>query len=381
MDILNDAYYMRLALQLAGSAQGQTGINPVVGCVLVKDGRIVGMGAHLKRGQAHAEINALQMAGSEAAGSTAYVTLEPCSHYGKTPPCSNALMERGIKRVVVASVDPNPCVAGTGLQRMRDAGIEVTTGVLADEAAQLNEVFNKFIVTGMPWVTLKTAATLDGRIASKTGDSKWITGEASRAYVHMLRHQHGAIMVGAGTVRADDPSLSTRLSVPALQPVRVLVDGALSTPSHSKALQGQGLQRTIVLTTAGASAERRAELEALGVEVVTCGDSAHVDLPLALRELGKRDIASILLEGGGGLNGAMLEARLIDKMVLFYAPIIIGGEAAPANFTFRGFERMSEAIRLKKLKVEQFGEDVCLTGYPHYEDNPHVPLCQNGEVK
>ncbi|WP_442601158.1 bifunctional diaminohydroxyphosphoribosylaminopyrimidine deaminase/5-amino-6-(5-phosphoribosylamino)uracil reductase RibD [Paenibacillus sp. KN14-4R] len=381
MDILSDEYYMRLALQLAGSAQGQTGINPVVGCVLVKDGRIVGMGAHLRRGEAHAEIHALQMAGNEAAGSTAYVTLEPCSHYGKTPPCSHALIDRGIKRVVVASVDPNPRVAGTGIQRLREAGIEVRAGLLAEEAAQLNEVFNKFIVTGMPWVTLKTAATLDGRIASKTGDSKWITGEAARAYVHMLRHQHGAIMVGAGTVRADDPSLSARLSVPALQPVRVLVDGALSTPPSAKALQGQAMQRTLVLTTAGASAERRAELEALGVEVITCGDGAHVDLSLALRELGKRDIASILLEGGGGLNGAMLEARLIDKMVLFYAPIIIGGDTAPANFTFRGYERMQDALRLERLKVEQFGEDFCLSGYPRYTENSHAPFSQSGEVK
>lgn len=368
MELLSDTYYMRLALDLAKSATGQTGINPVVGCVLVKDGRIIGMGAHLQRGEAHAEVNALHMAGNKAEGCIAYVTLEPCSHYGKTPPCSDRLINQKVKRVVVGALDPNPLVAGSGIKKLLDAGIQVDVGILEEEAIAMNEVFNKFIVTGMPWVTLKLASTLDGHIASKTGDSKWITGEASRAYVHMLRHQHVGIMAGAETVLADDPQLSTRLSVPALQPVRIIVDGALRVPPSARALQGTAQQRTIVLTTTGSSATCRAELEALGVEVLTCGDGPHVDLPLALSELGKRDIASILLEGGGGLAGAMLERRLIDKMALFYAPKIIGGgSSAPSNFAFEGFERMSDAIELDRLRVEQFGSDICLIGYPRYK--------------
>ncbi|WP_411829901.1 bifunctional diaminohydroxyphosphoribosylaminopyrimidine deaminase/5-amino-6-(5-phosphoribosylamino)uracil reductase RibD, partial [Paenibacillus ehimensis] len=225
---------MNLALQLAASAAGQTGINPVVGCVIVKDGRIVGMGAHLKRGEAHAEIHALNMAGNEAAGATAYVTLEPCSHFGKTPPCSDRLIREGVKRVVVAATDPNPLVAGSGIARLRASGIEVTEGVLEREANALNETFNTFIVTRRPFVTVKSASTLDGKIAARTGDSKWITGEASRAYVHTLRHRHQAIMVGIGTVLADDPSLTTRLPVPGLHPIRVVVDSTLRLPHEAK---------------------------------------------------------------------------------------------------------------------------------------------------
>lgn len=376
MEMLNDEYYMRLALQLAGSTSGQTGGNPVVGCVLVKDGRIVGMGAHLRQGEAHAEVLALQMAGDAAEGSTAYVTLEPCSHTGRTPPCSNLLIERRVKRVVVAAVDQNPRVSGSGIRRLQEAGIEVHVGVLREEADLLNEAFNKYIVTGLPWVTLKLASTLDGRIASKTGDSKWITGEASRAYVHLMRHQHQGIMAGAGTVCADDPQLSARLPVPAMQPVRIIVDGALRVPPSARALQGAAEQRTIVLTTSGSSAARRAELEALGAEVIACGYGPHVDLPLALQELGKRNIASILVEGGGGLAGALLEQRLIDKMALFYAPKIIGGGAsAPVNFAFAGFDRMAEAIRLERLRVETFGDDICLIGYPNYHGAKEDTAC------
>ncbi|MBP1988947.1 diaminohydroxyphosphoribosylaminopyrimidine deaminase/5-amino-6-(5-phosphoribosylamino)uracil reductase [Paenibacillus eucommiae] len=358
---------MRLALQMAESAMGQTGINPVVGCVLVKNGRIIGMGAHLKRGEGHAEVNALLLAGEEAMGCTAYVTLEPCSHYGKTAPCSDRLIEAGVKRVVVADVDPNPQVAGTGIAKLRSHGLEVEVGLLAGVSSVLNEAFNKYIVTKMPFVTLKTASTLDGRIASKTGHSRWITGEASRAAVHTLRHRHQGILVGVGTVLADDPQLDARLPVPALQPVRLVADSQLRIPLGARVLQEQDRQPTILLAGGQAPAERRAALEARGIEILTCGEGPQVDLALAMRQLGEREIGSILLEGGGRLNGAMLEQRLIDKMVLFYAPKIIGGAGAPANFAFEGFEKMSEAITLERLKVEQFGADICLTGYPQYE--------------
>ncbi|NEW06140.1 bifunctional diaminohydroxyphosphoribosylaminopyrimidine deaminase/5-amino-6-(5-phosphoribosylamino)uracil reductase RibD [Paenibacillus sp. SYP-B3998] len=358
---------MRLALQIAQSALGQTGINPVVGCVLVKNGRIVGMGAHLKRGKGHAEVLALQMAGEEAKGSTAYVTLEPCSHFGKTPPCSDRLVEAGVTRVVVAGTDPNPQVAGSGIGKLRAHGIDVSVGLLGEEAASMNEVFNKFIVTRMPFVTLKTASTLDGRIASKTGDSKWITSEASRAFVHTLRHRHQGIMVGVDTVIADDPLLSARGDVPAVQPVRIIADSQLRVPLDARVLQEQDHQPTILLASAQAPAERRAALEARGIAVLTCGDGPQVDLMHAMRQLGEREIGSILLEGGGRLSGAMLEQRLLDKLVLMYAPKIIGGGSeAPSNFNFTGFAKMADAIRLDRVKVEQFGSDICLTGYPKY---------------
>ena len=368
VQLLNDEAYMRLALQMAAGAAGQTEINPVVGCVIVSGGRIVGMGAHLKRGEGHAEVNALRMAGDAAAGGTAYVTLEPCCHYGRTPPCADRLIEAGIRRVVVAAGDPNPQVAGAGIAKLRAHGIEVTEGLLAEEAAALNEAFNKFIVTRLPFVTLKTASTLDGRIASKTGDSRWISGEASRAYVHTLRHRHQGILVGVDTVLADDPQLDARLSVPAVQPVRIIADSMLRTPPGARVLQEQDRQRTILLAGGQAPAERRAALEARGAEVLTCGGGPQVDLPLALRLLGEREIGSVLLEGGGRLNGAMLERRLVDKMVLFIAPKIIGGgAAAPVNFAFDGFARMNDALTLDRVSVERFGQDICLTGYPRYE--------------
>ncbi|MUG71666.1 bifunctional diaminohydroxyphosphoribosylaminopyrimidine deaminase/5-amino-6-(5-phosphoribosylamino)uracil reductase RibD [Paenibacillus validus] len=365
--LLNDEYYMRLALQLAGAASGQTGINPVVGCVLVKDGRIVGMGAHLKRGEAHAEVHALNMAGAEAEGATAYVTLEPCSHHGKTPPCSDRLIRDKVKRVVVAATDDNPLVAGSGLARLAAHGIEVTTGVLAAEARALNEAFNKYIATGRPFVTVKSASTLDGKVAAKTGDSKWITGDASRAQGHLLRHRHQAILVGIGTVLADDPALTTRLEVPGLNPIRVVADSTLRLPPDARLVR-DGAAPVVVLTTERAPQERRRALEARGVRMVDCGPGPAVNLNAAMRRLGELEIGSLLVEGGGKLSGALLAAGLVDKLVLFLAPKIIGGGAlAPGNFDFPGFETMSRAIKLERLQVERCGEDVCLSGYPRYE--------------
>lgn len=362
-DILDDEFYMRLALELARGAKGQTSVNPVVGCVIVKDGRIVGTGAHLKMGAAHAEIHALQMAGPEAEGATVYVTLEPCSHYGRTPPCSERLVAERVARVVVAAADPNPKVAGRGIARLRNAGIRVDTGCLEAEAKELNEAFNKYIVSGMPFVTLKTASTLDGKIASKTGHSKWITGPAAREFVHTLRHRHQAIMVGVGTVIADDPLLNTRLTVPALDPIPVIADSQLRLPDTARVLSRPG---TIVLTTERADEGRAKRLEDAGAVVLRAGGGPRVDLREALRQLGAREIGSVLLEGGGRLNGAMLEQRLIDKMVLFFAPKLIGGLAAPGNFQFEGFERMDQAIELERVQVQTFGPDICLTGYPRY---------------
>jgi diaminohydroxyphosphoribosylaminopyrimidine deaminase/5-amino-6-(5-phosphoribosylamino)uracil reductase len=365
MDLIDDEHYMRIALQLAESAAGQTGINPIVGCVIVNDGRIVGMGAHLKRGEGHAEVHAMEMAGAAAEGATAYVTLEPCCHYGKTPPCSDRLIAGKVARVVIAAKDPNPLVAGQGLERLRTHGIDVVSGVLEREAVRLNEPFNKYIVSGTPFVTLKTASTLDGKIASRTGDSKWITGAASRAFVHTLRHRHQAIMVGVDTVIADDPQLTVRLPVPGIDPIRVVADSMLRIPETAAMLRTG--PPVILLASEQAPEERRRRLTALGAEIVTAGSGPRVDLTLAMKLLGEREIGSILLEGGGRLNGAMLEQRLIDKCYLFFAPKIIGGFDAPGSFGFNGFERMNEAVTLEKISVETFDDDICIIGYPNYE--------------
>ena len=364
MELLNDEYYMRLALNLAEKTVGQTGINPAVGCVIAKGGRIVGMGAHLARGTSHAEIHALQMAGSEAEGSTVYVTLEPCSHYGRTPPCADRLIAEKVSRVVVACTDSNPLVAGRGIEKLRAHGIQVDVGVLEQEAIQLNEMFYKYITAKRPFVTLKSAMTLDGKIATHTGDSKWISGEESRAYVHMLRHRHQAIMVGVGTVIADDPQLTARLAVPSLQPIRIIVDSRLRIPLNARVLQDQDIARTIILSTNQASIEQIMRLNALGVEVIKCGDGPRVDLRKAMNILAEREIGSIFLEGGGILNGAMLREGLVDKIVLFVAPKIVGGAHAPSVFELPGANRMSEAIRLDRVRYETFGEDLCVIGYP-----------------
>lgn len=365
MEVLNDSYYMNLALELAAKASGQTGINPVVGCVVVKDGRIIGVGTHLKRGTGHAEVHALNMAGAEAEGATVYVTLEPCSHFGTTPPCCERIIEAKAARVVVAATDPNPQVSGRGIARLLEAGIHVQAGLLEEQSRQMNEKFNKYITTRIPYITLKTASTLDGKIASHTGDSRWVTGAKAREQVHTLRHQHEAIMVGIGTVLADDPQLTTRAEVPAIHPVRIVVDSALRIPLDARVVT-DGLVRTIILTTENADKSKAQSLTDAGVEVIACGSGQQVELSEAMRKLGELEIGSILLEGGGKLNGAMLEAGLIDKIMIYMAPKIIGGMDAPGTFTFAGFEKMSQAVELEHVQVEMAGEDICISGYPVY---------------
>ncbi|AZN40671.1 bifunctional diaminohydroxyphosphoribosylaminopyrimidine deaminase/5-amino-6-(5-phosphoribosylamino)uracil reductase RibD [Paenibacillus albus] len=365
IELLNDEMYMRLALDMAQKAKGQTDINPIVGCVVVKDGRIVGLGAHLRRGEGHAEVHALGMAGDQAEDATVYVTLEPCSHHGRTPPCCERIIAAKAKRVVVACTDPNPQVAGRGIARLREAGIEVEVGLLEQESLRMNEMFNKYIVSRLPFVTMKSAMTLDGKLAAKTGDSRYVSGPEARAVTHTLRHQHMGIMVGVETALADDPELSTRLSVPAVHPARIIVDSKLRLPLEARLLQDR-TARIIVLTVDGADPARRAALEAAGAEVIACGSGSRVDLAEAMRKLGEREIGSILLEGGGKLNGAMLEQGLIDKLLLFIAPKVIGGAAATNVFDFQGFELMADAITFKDMQVERVGQDVLLSGYPNY---------------
>ncbi|MCY9517239.1 bifunctional diaminohydroxyphosphoribosylaminopyrimidine deaminase/5-amino-6-(5-phosphoribosylamino)uracil reductase RibD [Paenibacillus apiarius] len=363
-DVINDEFYMQLALDMAERSLGQTEINPAVGCVIAAEGRVVGLGAHLRRGEGHAEVHALHMAGELARGATAYVTLEPCSHYGKTPPCSLRLAESGVRRVVVACQDPNPAVAGKGIALLREHGIEVTVGVLEERGRELIEMFAKYITTRLPYVTLKTASTLDGKIATFTGDSKWISNAEARERVHAMRHRHQAIMVGSGTLLADNPSLTTRLAVPGLHPMRLIVDSRLRIPLDAKVVT-DGLAPTIIFTTSHADEAKRIALQKLGIEVVAAGGGEQVDLRHMMTWCGQREIGSVLLEGGGRLNGAMLEAGLIDKVVLFYAPIIAGGSLAPGNFTFNGVERMQDAYRLQQVKVETLGDNICISGYPY----------------
>lgn len=364
MDTMNDEFYMSLALDMAERAQGQTGINPVVGCVVVKDGAMIGLGTHLQRGTGHAEVHALNMAAGKAQGSTAYVTLEPCSHYGKTPPCSQRLIDEGVARVVVACEDPNPQVAGRGIGMLREQGIEVEVGLLRSRALRLNEKFIKYILTGQPFVTLKSASTLDGKIATRTGDSKWISNGQAREIVHTLRHRHQGIMVGVNTVIADNPSLTTRMQVPGLHPIRIVIDSSLRIPLDS-AVVSDGLAQTIVVTTASADPAKQAALLEAGVQIVVSGDGPRVDLQAAMTALGELEIGSILLEGGGTLNGAMLESGLVDRVILFFAPKLVGGGAAAAGtFEFAGVDMMRDAITLEGLEVEVLGDNVCISGTP-----------------
>jgi diaminohydroxyphosphoribosylaminopyrimidine deaminase/5-amino-6-(5-phosphoribosylamino)uracil reductase len=360
---MQEETYMRLALTLAESARGQTGVNPLVGAVAVKHGRIIGTGAHLRRGEPHAEIHALDMAGSYAKDSTVYVTLEPCSHQGCTPPCAERLVRERVKRVVVAALDPNPIVSGNGVRRLREAGIEVDVGLLQQEAIQLNEVFNKYITTRIPFVTLKSAMTLDGKAAAVTGDSRWISGQDSRAEVHRLRHGNDAIMVGVGTVIADDPRLTTRMTVEGINATRIVVDSKLRIPLQSKVVQDRSAP-TVILTTAGVDPGKKSALQGFGIEVVEVSSGPRVDLNAALQQLGQMEIASVLVEGGATLGGALLQQQRVDKVVLYIAPKVIGGDKAPPVWKMDGIPWMKDALSFSHISYQQIGDDLRFIGYP-----------------
>ena len=360
---VTDEDYMREALRIARYAEGRTSPNPLVGAVIVRDGRIIAEGWHRKAGTPHAEIHALRMAGDLTRGATLYVTLEPCSHYGRTGPCAKAVAEAGIARVVVAMQDPNPKVAGRGMEMLRAAGVEVCCGVLAAEAARLNEVFLHWITTGLPFVALKTAMTLDGKIATHTGDSQWITGEASRLRVHELRDRYDAILVGIGTVLHDDPSLTTRLpDRQGKHPLRIVLDSMARTPRTAKLLT-DGAAPTLIAVTARAPQERVAALRQAGAEVLVCGEGPRVDARALLKALGEREISSVFVEGGGRVNASLLAAGFVDKVYAFVAPKLVGGRDALTPVEGTGAERLSDAVTLTGLTAETVGEDVLLTGY------------------
>lgn len=362
---MEDAAYMQRALLLAENGSGSTSPNPLVGAIIVKEGRIIGEGWHQRAGEPHAEVNAINNATESVEGSTIYVNLEPCSHYGRTPPCASLLAKRKFKRVVIAMEDPNPLVAGKGIKLLRDSGIQVDIGLHRLEALKLNDIFIKYITRKSPFVLLKAAMTLDGKTATRTGDSKWISGEESRSYVHRLRNRYTAILVGVNTVMKDDPELTTRLEgIQGRNPLRIIIDSRGSIPVNARVLKETDNKRTIVGTTEAMPECRKKLLEAQGVEVITAGKSnGRVDLIQLLKELGNRGIDSVLVEGGGTVAASFLEAGLVDKVAFFIAPVIIGGKTASTPVMGEGAERIRDGVKLKYKDIKTFGDDVLVEGY------------------
>lgn len=352
---------MARALELSLKGVGQVSPGPLVGCVVVSPaGENVGEGFYIFEEVKHAETIALQLAGERARGGTAYVSLEPHAHHGRTPPCTNALIAAGIKRVVAPIEDLNPKVSGKGFAHLRAAGISVQTGLLRDEAAQINEAYLHYMTTGLPFVHLKLAVSLDGKIATRTGDSRWITGPESRARAHELRHQYDAIMVGAGTAITDDPLLIDRTGLPRRRPiVRVVLDDALRLSPNSQL--ATTTQQAPVIVFGGPDKTRAKELRARGVEIV---NSNRGDLYEVLRELAGRSLQSVLVEGGAGIAGEFVDAGLVNKVTFFIASKIIGGTAALSAVGGRGVEMMADALELENIRVVQRGKDVEVTGYP-----------------
>jgi diaminohydroxyphosphoribosylaminopyrimidine deaminase/5-amino-6-(5-phosphoribosylamino)uracil reductase len=353
---MTDKEYMKLALRLAEAAKGQTSPNPMVGAVVVNNGEVVGIGAHLRAGESHAEVHALQMAGKRAKGATVYVTLEPCSHYGKTPPCCDMLIEKEVKRVVIATLDNNPLVSGRGMRRLQEAGIEVVTGVLEEEAKRLNKAFFHYMKTKRPYVTLKTAVSLDGKIATSTGESKWITGKQAREDVHTYRHEHDAILVGVNTVITDNPSLTTRLPNGGKHPLRVILDTHLRTPLSSKILR-DGLAPTWIVTGSHVSKEKIQKYESNDVTVLPMSTSI-ITIGELLSVLGEKGILSLFVEGGQHVHASFLEEGYWDQLIMYMSPRLIGGQHAPSFFGGSGFSSLQDAPLLSVQSLEQIGNDI-----------------------
>ncbi|WP_257461242.1 bifunctional diaminohydroxyphosphoribosylaminopyrimidine deaminase/5-amino-6-(5-phosphoribosylamino)uracil reductase RibD [Archangium lipolyticum] len=354
-------FFMRLALEEAAKGLGRTSPNPVVGAVLVKGGRIIARGYHRRAGTAHAEVVALEAAGSKARGADLYTTLEPCDHYGRTPPCSQAILDAGVRRVFVASSDPNPKVNGKGVARLRRAGVEVVTGVLKDEADKLNRPFFKAVGTGLSYVTLKAAVTLDGKLATATGDSRWVTGEQARAWVHRLRDQVDVILVGANTVRKDNPQLTTRLpDGGGKDPVRVLVDSHLRLSPKLTVFTQRSLARTVVATLEDPADRKAKRFLAAGADVWRMPEKdGRVDLEALMRRLAKEGLNHVLVEGGAEMYGSFLRQELADELLLFVAPKLIGGEGLSWSGSL-GIKQMARALTVNTLSFEQVGEDLLL---------------------
>lgn len=359
--------YMRRALELARKGEGHTSPNPMVGCVVVKDGRIISEGYHEKYGEFHAERNALTRCTEDTAGADLYVTLEPCCHQGKTPPCTDIIIEKKIARVFVGSMDSNPLVAGKGVQILRDHGIYVETGILEEECLKLNEVFYHYITAKTPFVVMKYAMTLDGKIACATGDSKWVTGEIARTQVHRMRGRYRGIMVGIGTVLADDPMLNCRVEG-GVDPVRIICDSNLHIPTESQIVKTASDIETIVACSQEAlESERKQEkirrLKEAGIQIIGTEGAHGVNLVELMKKLGGQNIDSILLEGGGTLNASALEDGIVNKVYAYIAGKLIGGMDARSPVEGMGIDRMADAITLQNMEIEKLGDDFCIVGY------------------
>ncbi len=359
--------HMECALSLARLASGYSSPNPAVGAVLVKDGRVIGMGYTQPVGGPHAEAVALAQAGEEARGAALYVTLEPCCHFGRTPPCSRAIIDAGVSEVHVALVDPNPIVSGKGLAELNANGIKTCVGAHEREAREINEAYLKHIATGIPFVIAKFAMSLDGKIATKTGDSHWISNDQARCYVHGVRHTVDAIMIGVNTLITDDPKLTARgcggkSGATAKQPLRIIVDGSGRTPIDAKVFSQPG--HTLVAWTEPVDTLKKRQLEAQGVEVVILpGSGGFVDLEAVLREVGSRQVSTVLLEGGSELLGSAFDHGLVDKVLAFIAPIIIGSSDGRTAVGGIGVQSIAEALSLERLEVKNFADNVLVSGY------------------
>lgn len=359
--------YMEQALSLAKLALGQASPNPAVGAVVVKEGVVVGQGYTQPPGSHHAEVLALKQAGDEAQGSAMYVTLEPCCHHGRTPPCTAAIISAGVREVHMAVLDPNPLVSGRGKDELQKAGIKIYLGEHEEEAKEINEAYTKFITTGIPFVTAKFAVSLDGKIATRKGNSRWISGREARKYVHCLRYTTDAIMAGVNTLLADNPHLTTRCSggrggTARKQPLRVIVDGKGRTPLTARVFSEPG--ETLLALGRTATPEEKAAFAKVRAEIWELTTAAEmVDLEKLLGALGEREVTSVLVEGGGVLLGSLFDHGLVDKVIAFIAPVIIGGAEAKTAVAGRGVDKVADSFRLERVKVEKLGDDLMVSGY------------------
>ncbi|NNL42734.1 MAG: bifunctional diaminohydroxyphosphoribosylaminopyrimidine deaminase/5-amino-6-(5-phosphoribosylamino)uracil reductase RibD [Desulfobacterales bacterium] len=362
---MDDKSFMEMALNLAVKGRGFTSPNPLVGAVIVKDDMVVGSGYHEAVGKAHAEVNAIEDAGDLAKGATLYVTLEPCNHHGRTPPCTEKIKDAGISRVVIAMEDPNPDVTGRGVDHLKKQGIDISLGLYEDRATKLNEAFIKYVRTKRPFVIIKCAATLDGRIATRTGDSKWVSGKESRMFVHRLRHAVDAIMVGIDTVNKDNPKLTTRLEdIQGADPTRIILDTHLSISEDAQILHLESDSDTIIVTGTPASKDRKVVIEKKGVQILeSTVKDGRIDLDVLIKNLGGLGITSLLIEGGSRVIAASLGASVVDKVIFFFAPRILGGDDGVPLCSGAGPELMSESIPLRDINVRRFGDDVMIEGY------------------
>jgi len=359
---MDDEEWMRRSLRLAEKGRGRTSPNPMVGAVLVKNGRVVGEGYHAKAGEDHAEIIALRQAGEEARGATLYLNLQPCTHYGKTPPCAPVVIRSGVKRIVIGMEDPNPLVKREGVESLREAGLEVEVGLREKECRRLNEAYCKYIMKKEPFIILKVAATLDGRIAARDGDSKWISGETSRRFVHRLRDQVDGVLVGIGTVLRDDPMLTARIRA-GRNPFRIILDSRLRMPEEARVI-AVSPSKTIIVTTEAAPKDKIERLERRDVRILVLDSKeGRVSLRSCLSRLGEMEMMTLLVEGGSEINGSFLDEGLIDKLLLFLSPKLIGDTQAVGIFGGRGAVNLKQAILLRELKTRRIGEDILVEGY------------------